>query len=174
MAAVLLAFALSGCAALPFTDEGRAQNLLDGLSQFYRTEASVRTGEMDLRVRIDRPDPLNLTVELLYPERLAGFTYTLGEGMVGLSYRGLAFHLDPFGATRTSPLPRAAGALSALLIPDAHRPLPTLQNGVWQLADEFDGESVLLYLNEESGVPTKLLLVRSGVELVFENFAFLP
>lgn len=169
---ILLILPLSGCAAIPLTDEAKARNLLDGLAQFYKTDAVIRSGELEVRAHIYRPDPLSLTAELLSPERLAGFRYTLGEGVVEMHYHGLTFNLDPFGATRTAPIPRAVGALTALLIPEAERPLPTLENGVWQLAGSFDGEDCVLFLSEE-GKPLKLLLKASQVEFVFENFVFL-
>ena len=169
----LLMLALTGCAAIPFTDEARARGLLENLSQFYRTDALVSAGDQEFRVQIHRPDPLHLTVELLYPERLSGFRYTFGDGVVELGYMGLTFNLDPFGATRTAPIPRATQALSSLLIPQADRPLPILQNDLWQLESEFDGERVLLLIDRESELPLKLLLESAGVGFVFENFVFL-
>ena len=174
LVAVFLTFSLTGCAALPFTDEAKARDLMGGTSQFYQTYASVQANGMQTRARFHRPDPNTTRVEMLYPESIAGFEYIFREGGVELSYRGLAFSLGTFSGANTLPVVRGAGALSALLLPDGERPLPTLQpNGLWLLRGQFAGEECLLFLDEESGLPVKLLLPGSEVEIIFENFVFL-
>jgi len=172
--AILLALTLTACTALPFTDEGRARELMSGVTQFYQTDALVRTGEVETHTRIHRPDPDSARVEVLSPESLAGFEYIFRQGGVELSYRGLSFSLDTFGGARTLPVVRGVGALSALLLPEGERPLPTKQpDGLWLLSGQFAGEEALLLLDEESGLPVKLLLPGSEVEIIFENFVFL-
>jgi len=157
---------------MPFTDEAKARNLMENVSQFYKTDAIIRAGGVEMRAHIYRPDPMTSKAELLYPERVAGFVYSFREGGIELSFQGLSFNLDSYGGTRSAPIPRAVGALSSLLLPQAERPLPSRQNGFWVLSGEFAGEERLLFLDEE-GLPVKLLLQSPEVEFVFENFVFL-
>jgi len=168
----LLIALLSGCAAIPFTDEAKARNLMENVTQFYQTDATIRSGGVEMRAHIYRPDPITSKVEILYPERAAGFVYSFREGGIELSFQGLSFNLDSYVGTRSAPVPRAVMALSSLLLPEAERSLPSRQNGVWVLRGEFGGENCLLFLDEE-GLPLKLLLQGSEVEFVFENFVFL-
>ena len=169
----LLILPFAGCAAIPYTDEARAQALLDGLAQFYQTDVLIKTGGMEARAHIYRPDPMRTRVEIRYPERLAGFVYSFGEGGVELQLQSLSFHLDSFAGVSTVPIPRGVSALSSLLIPQAERALPARQNGLWALRGEFDGEVCILFLDAQNGLPVKLLLQSSEVEFVFENFVFL-
>ena len=170
---VLLSLALFGCAAIPLTDNAKARNVMDGLAQFYMTDALITTGAVQTRAHIYRPDPMTTRVELLSPDNVAGFVYSFKEGGVELSYQGLSFNVDSFGGTRTIPMLRGVSALSFLLLPEAGRELPQRQDGFWVLRSEFAGEPVLLFLDEESAIPAKLLLQGSQVEFIFENFTFL-
>jgi len=174
LTAILFAIILTGCAALPFTDEARARDLLNGTSQFYQTYANVQANGMQVRARVHRPDPGTTRVEMLSPESVAGFEYIFREGGVELTYQGLTFSLDTSRGANTLPVVRSVSALSALLLPEGHRTLPTLQpDGLWLLRGQFAGEECLLFLDEESGLPVKLLLLGSEVEITFENFVFL-
>ena len=174
LAAVFLVLGLAGCTALPFTDEAKARDLMSGTSQFYQTYVSIQANGMQTRARFHRPDPNTTRVEMLYPESIAGFEYIFREGGVELSYRGLSFSLGSFSGANTLPVVRGVSALSALLLPDGERPLPTLQpDGLWLLRGRIAGEECLLFLDEETGTPVKLLLPGSEVEIIFENFVFL-
>lgn len=170
---VLLVFPMFGCAAIPLTDSAKARNLMDGVTQFYMTDAIITTGTAEVRARIYRPDPMTTQVELLDPENVAGLVYSFCEGGVALNFQGLSFNVDPFLGTRTVPVLRGVSALSALLLPGQERELPQRQDGFWVLRGEFAGEQVLLILDEESGLPTKLLLQGLEVQFIFENFVFL-
>ena len=173
LAAILFIAWLTGCAALPFTDEAQARELMSALTQFYQTDALVRAGGVETRTRIHRPGPDATRVEVLAPESLAGFEYIFRQGGVELSYRGLVFNLETFGGALTLPVVRGVGALSGLLLPEGDRPLPTQQpDGLWLLRGQFAGEESRLFLDGESGAPVKLLLPGSEVEIVFENFIF--
>ena len=170
----LLVLPMIGCTALPFTDEARARELMGGVTQFYETYATVRAGGMETHTHIHRPCPDTTRVEVLSPESVAGFEYIFRQGGVELAYRGLSFNLDAFGGAHTLPVIRGVSALAALLLPEGERPLPTQQpDGLWLLRGQFAGEESLLFLDEESGVPVKLLLPGSEVEFVFESFVFL-
>jgi len=170
---ILLIFLLLGCASIPLSDQYKARNAIDGLAQFYMTDALMITGSVQTRAHIYRPDPMTTRVELLSPDNVAGFTYTFKEGGVELSYLGLSFNVDSFGGARTIPMLRGVSALSSLLLPEQERELPQRQDGFWALRGEFGGEPVLLLLDGESGLPAKLLLQGSQVEFIFENFIFL-
>jgi len=174
LTAISLTIILAGCTALPFTDEARARDLMNGTSQFYQTYANLQANGMQARARIHRPDPGTTSVEILSPESIAGLSYIFREGGVELNYKGLTFSLDTFSGANTLPIVRGVSALSALLLPEGERPLPTLQpDGLWLLRGQFAGEECLLFLDEGSGLPVKLLLPSSEVEITFENFVFL-
>jgi len=174
LTAILLILVLAGCAVLPFTDEAQARELMSNVTQFYRTDARLRAGGVETHARIHRPDPATTRVEVLSPDSIAGLEYIFHQGGVELAYGELSFNLDAFGGALTLPVVRGVGALSALLLPDGEQQPPTQQpDGLWLLRGQFAGEESLLFLDNESGVPVKLLLTGSEVEIIFENFVFL-
>lgn len=163
----------AGCASVPFTDEWRAREVMEGVTQFYQARATVRSGELYTEISIFRPDPMTTHAQVLSPERVAGLGYIFHEGGVELSYHGLSVSLDSFGGALGLPVVRGISALSAILLPTAERELPTLQqDGLWLLHTELADGECLLFLNGE-GVPLKLLLPEWDVEFIFEDFTFL-
>ena len=170
---ILSALALIGCAAIPLTDEAKARNLMEGVTQFYKTDVIITIGTVQTHAQIYRPDPLTTRVELTAPESVAGFVYSFKEGGVEISYQGLIFSVESFGAAGSLPILRGVNAMSALLLPGAERELPQRQDDFWVLRGEFAGEPILLFLDEESALPVKLLLQGSQVQFEFENFVFL-
>jgi len=158
---------LTACAGLPFTDEARARGVLENVGQFYRTGAVIHTGGSEMRVRIERPDPALTRVHVLYPERVAGLTYTFREEGVQLELHGMTFNLDAF-AVRGAPVPQMVSALSALLLPHAERGLPTEQGEYWLLRER---ENTLLL--DAQGRPLKLSLSGGNVEITLTDFVFL-
>lgn len=170
LAALLLL--LTACAGLPFTDEARAREIMEGVGQFYRTDAVIGSGEDEVRVRIYRPDPSQTRVEVLYPQRVAGLVYTFREEGVRLEMHGLVFNMDSYAGGSALPIPQAVGALAALLLPTAERGLPTEQDGLWVLRGQFGGQEYMLFL-DENGRPVKLLPGGSQPQIVLTDFVFL-
>ena len=102
--AISLALVLAGCAALPFTEEAAARELMSGVAQFYTTDARVLAGGVETRAHIHRPGPDVTRVEVLAPESLAGLEYSFRPGGVELSFGELSFGLDSSGGALSLPV----------------------------------------------------------------------
>ena len=169
LSCALALFSLASC-ALPFSEEARGKEILEGFTQTYQADITLAAGNLALRAGLSSA-PGSCRVVIIEPRSLAGYSYLFREGGVDISYNNLTFSLNAGAALPAAPLAEAANALSALLLPQPGA-LPKQKDGYWELSGEIDGAPCALWIDGENGIPIKLLLHDGEMEIKLQNFSF--
>ena len=168
--ALLIVF--SGCGYLPGSDAYEGRQMLEGFSPHFRTDASFKLDDMQVTAQIEALSPERVTIALISPEALMGFSYSIRQDGVDVAYLDLGFSVLSAGAARASPLTQVASALSGMLIPSREN-LPIRGEEFWELAGNTSGGDALLFIDDETALPAKLSLDDGTFIIILENFAFL-